>query len=389
MYEKFFKFGSKPFDLLPNPDLLFMSRTHGKALSYLRYGIEERAGFILLTGEVGAGKTTLIRLLMKDHMDKVTLSKVTNTKVDSHQLLTMINDDFGLETEGRSKAALVRELNEFLIDQYALGQRCVLIIDEAQNLCAELLEEVRMLSNLETDGGKLLQIILAGQPELKETLNSHTLLQLRQRIQIGCHLSPLKTEEVRDYILYRMECAGNRDAVQFSDEAFARISEQTRGVPRLINILCDYLLIDAYAAERREVGEQDVAEIVDELDFERQYWPEKKTERAVGGTVQSRARALPGQAQKVLRAIRGLEDRLDYLERQSSRDLPSTMAGLLDRIEELERQVVYQKQQFETLRLMQQTGAMASRIVPPAEPVVKPEPPRKKSWAYRFLFGGE
>ncbi|EGB14415.1 secretion ATPase, PEP-CTERM locus subfamily [Pseudodesulfovibrio mercurii] len=389
MYEKFFNFGSKPFDLLPNPDLLYMSRTHGKALSYLRYGIEERAGFILLTGDVGAGKTTLIRLLIKDHLDKVILSKVTNTKVDSHQLLTMINDDFGLETEGRTKAALVRELNEFLIDQYALGKRCVLIIDEAQNLSAELLEEVRMLSNLETDGGKLLQIILAGQPELKETLNSHTLLQLRQRIQIGCHLSPLKPDEVRDYILYRMECAGNREAVNFSDEAFALIAEQTRGVPRLINILCDYLLIDAFAAERREVGEQDVTEILEELDFERQYWPEKKNQRPVSGMVQSRGRGVPGQAQKVLRAIRTLEDRMDYLERQENSNQPASMVGLLDRIEELEKQVALQRQQLEGLRLSVQNRAMLTRMETLARPAKEPEQPRKRSWAYRLLFGGE
>ncbi|WP_338667648.1 XrtA/PEP-CTERM system-associated ATPase [Pseudodesulfovibrio methanolicus] len=389
MYEEFFNFGSKPFDLLPNPDLLYLSRTHGKALSYLRYGIEERAGFILLTGDVGAGKTTLIRLLIKDHLDNVVLSKVTNTKVDSHQLLTMINDDFGLETEGRTKAALVRELNEFLIDQYALGKRCVLIIDEAQNLSAELLEEVRMLSNLETDGGKLLQIILAGQPELKETLNSPTLLQLRQRIQIGCHLSPLKPDEVRDYILYRMECAGNREAVDFSDEAFALIAEQTRGVPRLINILCDYLLIDAFAAGRREVGEQDVTEIIAELDFERQYWPEKKSKRPASGMVQSRGRSMPGQAQKVLRAIRTLEDRMDYLERQENRNSPSTMVGLLDRIEELEKQVALQRQQLEGLRLSMPDRVMLTRMETPARPAEEPERPRKRSWAYRLLFGGE
>jgi putative secretion ATPase (PEP-CTERM system associated) len=382
MYEKFFNFGTKPFDLLPNPDLLYMSRTHGKALSYLRYGIEERAGFILLTGDVGAGKTTLIRLLIKSHLDKVVLSKVTNTKVDSHQLLTMINDDFGLETEGRTKAALVRELNEFLIDQYALGKRCVLIIDEAQNLSAELLEEVRMLSNLETDGGKLLQIILAGQPELKETLNSHTLLQLRQRIQIGCHLSPLNPDEVRDYILYRMECAGNRDAVDFSGEAFALIAEQTRGVPRLINILCDYLLIDAFAAERREIGEEDVAEILKELDFERQYWPEKTNRRSGPGMVQSRGRGVPGQAQKVLRAIRTLENRMDSLERRDNQGSPAAMIDLLDR-------VALQKQQIEGLKLSLQNRPMFTRTETVSRPAREPEQPRKRSWAYRLLFGGE
>lgn len=389
MYEKFFNFGSKPFDLLPNPDLLYMSKTHGKALAYLSYGIEERAGFILLTGEVGAGKTTLIRLLMKEHLDKVTLSKVTNTKVDSHQLLTMINDDFGLETEGRTKAALVRELNEFLIDQYAAGRRCVLIIDEAQNLSVELLEEVRMLSNLETDGGKLLQIILAGQPELKDLINSRELQQLRQRIQIGCHLSPLKTEEVKDYILYRMERSGNREAVVFSDEAFSSIAGASRGVPRMINILCDYLLIDASAAGRHTVDAVDVDEIVEELDFERQYWPSKRKVRSTPPGVQRGGRPLPQQAQKVLRAIQGLEQRVDTLEQVAVPEAPVAVSGLVERLAELEKEVAFQKQQLESIRFLQQSRAAYNSQQPVVRPQGRQEEPRRKSWAYRLLFGGE
>ena len=321
MYEEFFNFRAKPFDLLPNPDMLFMSSSHGKALSYLRYGIEERVGFILLSGEVGAGKTTLIRELIKRHLDNVTLAKIFNTKADSHQLLTMINDDFGLETEGRSKAALLRDLNEFLIDQYAAGKRAVLIIDEAQNLSTDLLEEIRMLSNLETDGGKLLQIVLVGQPELRDTLNSPELLQLRQRIQIGCHLKPLDREEVTEYIYYRMESAGNRNAVTFAPEALDLIHDLSRGVPRLINILCDYLLLDAFASEKKDIAGEDVSAIADELDFERQYW-QSAQERPAQAAGLHRARKLPKRASQVLKTINDLGNRLDMLERSSSQDRP-------------------------------------------------------------------
>ncbi|MBC16716.1 MAG: ATPase [Desulfovibrio sp.] len=445
MYEEFFGFNAKPFDLLPNPDLLFMSKTHGKALSYLRYGIQERAGFILLTGEVGAGKTTLIRELINRHLENVTLSKVFNTKADSQQLLTMINDDFSLETEGRSKATMIRDLNEFLIDEYAAGRRAVLIIDEAQNLNTELLEEIRMLSNLETDGGKLLQIILVGQPELRQTLDTPELLQLRQRIQIGCHIQPLNAEEVKEYVYYRMERAGNRDAVQFTDQALYLVHEQSRGIPRLINILCDYLLIDSFANQKNTVNEADVSDIVTELDFERQYWqssapsssderhqgaqPSKKPGTHVSGKNPIGAKRLPPRAEKVLRQIRGVESRIEFLEKNLVRDSEKTNLENVERLERLERQVSRIEQQLEALFNMnasnfrgvgretapqptpQQQTAPAPQKPAAPEPVTPAEsaeegdgdipprprtgyqpqdrPPVRRGWAYRLLFGSD
>ena len=388
MYEEFFNFRAKPFDLLPNPDMLFMSRSHGKALSYLRYGIEERVGFILLSGEVGAGKTTLIRELIKRHLDNVTLAKIFNTKADSHQLLTMINDDFGLETEGRSKAALLRDLNEFLIDQYAAGKRAVLIIDEAQNLSTDLLEEIRMLSNLETDGGKLLQIVLVGQPELRDTLNSPELLQLRQRIQIGCHLRPLDREEVTEYIYYRMESAGNRDAVAFAPEALDLIHDLSRGVPRLINILCDYLLLDAFASEKKDIAGEDVSAIADELDFERQYW-QSAQERPSQSAGMRRARKLPKRASQVLKTINDLGNRLDMLERSSSKTDQNTVVGLMERLEAVERKLKMLEDNMESVKAMY-WNRMAQQKMDPMKSVEKKEGrPEKKGWAYRLLFGGE
>ena len=170
MYEKHFSFKYKPFELVPNPDFFFLSSTHKKAITYLDYGINEKAGFILMTGEVGSGKTTIIKNLVKDLGSSVKLSRVNNTMVSSEQLISAINEDFGLEIDGKTKTRLLSELNKFLIEQYSRNIQPILLIDEAQNLSVDLLEEIRLLSNLETDRSKLLQIILVGQPELKRRL---------------------------------------------------------------------------------------------------------------------------------------------------------------------------------------------------------------------------
>jgi putative secretion ATPase (PEP-CTERM system associated) len=241
-------------------------------LTYLDYGISERAGFILLTGEVGSGKTTIIRDLIRKHHERVVISRVFNTDVDSEQLLAMINDDFGLPTQGKDKILLLRDLNDFLIDQFALGNKPVLIIDEAQNLTPKLLEEIRMLSNLETDSAKLLQIILVGQPELRKTLSLPGLLQLRQRISINCYINPLFRLELDEYILHRLSVAGNRSAVDFSMQALDVIYKYSRGIPRLINIICDFLMLSAFAEETTVIDESMVQEVIGDLDFENQYW---------------------------------------------------------------------------------------------------------------------
>ena len=272
VYESFFNLDHKPFELVPNPSFLYMSHAHRKALNYLTYGIRQQSGFILLTGEVGTGKTTLIRRLINSQLTDVILSKVFNTKVEAQQLLEMILEDFGVRPSGKDKPSLLRELNDFLISQYSKGRQCVLIIDEAQNLTHELLEEVRLLSNLENDHQKLLRIILVGQPELKELLASPSLLQLRQRIQVSCHIHPLPATEIEGYISHRLESAGNREAVNFTPEAYEAIAGYTRGIPRLINILCDYLLLDAFARESRDVTLQAVHEVAEDLNFDNQYW---------------------------------------------------------------------------------------------------------------------
>jgi general secretion pathway protein A len=281
MYEEFFALKTKPFELVPNPDFLYLSRSHKKAITYLEYGIKEKVGFILLTGEIGSGKTTILRNLIKNLNDEVSLSKIFNTRVNFEQLLAMINEDFGLEAAGKDKITLIRELNDFLVDQYARQRQCILIIDEAQNLSLDLLEEVRLLSNLETDRHKLLQIIMVGQPELRKMLTRTELQQLRQRISISCHIQPLSTVEVRAYIYHRLETAGNREAILFSDETVEMVCRFSKGIPRLINIICDYLMLAAYVEGVRELNIELVREVIGEIEAENRYWSERSLEDVI------------------------------------------------------------------------------------------------------------
>lgn len=280
MYESFFDLKTKPFELVPNPEFLFFSRAHKKAKTYLDYGIREKIGFIMLTGEVGSGKTTLIRSLIQGLDHAVKLSKIFNTKVSSLQLLAMINEDFGLPVQGKDKITLLRELNDFLIEQYMRNSQSVLIIDEAQNLTPELLEEIRLLSNLETDRHKLLQIILVGQPELRNILSQPDMRQLRQRINISCHLYPLTRAETEDYIRHRLEVAGNRDAAEFQDGTMDLIYTYSRGIPRLINITCDFLFLSAFVDEKREITVDLVKEVIGEVETENRYWQDEAPDSA-------------------------------------------------------------------------------------------------------------
>lgn len=268
MYRAFFNLTEKPFELLPNPRFFYLSKGHKKALSYLEYGIQERAGFTLLTGEVGSGKTTLLRNIIKNLDSETTLSLVFNTRVAAEQLLGMINEDFGLETADKNKVTLLRELNDFLVEENSKNHRPIVIIDEAQNLSEESLEEVRLLSNLEFDNFKMMQIILVGQPELKQLLVQPGLRQLRQRISISCHLEALSREETEAYIYHRLEIAGNRDALKFNDGVFDLIHEYSQGGPRLINVICDFLLLTNFVEEKKEVDEDLVVEAIEELSIE-------------------------------------------------------------------------------------------------------------------------
>ncbi len=249
MYLEFYGLNEFPFNITPDPRFLYYSPRHREAMDLLLYGIANRKGFIELTGEVGCGKTTILRGALSHLPHDVETALVLNPSVDCDQLLRSVLKDFGLTIRGNDRLDYVEQLNEFLLTQAEGGRNVVIVIDEAQDLDTEVMEQVRLLSNLETDEYKLMQIILAGQPELRERLAQHDLRQLRQRILIRCHLSPLEENEVSDYISHRLQVAGAGGDVWFESEAIAKVYEYSNGIPRLINAVCDLSMLSGYAAQ--------------------------------------------------------------------------------------------------------------------------------------------
>ncbi|HEX7128357.1 MAG TPA: AAA family ATPase [Thermodesulfobacteriota bacterium] len=265
MYLRFFGFAERPFNVTPDPRFLYLSAHHQEALAILTYGVRERKGFLVLTGEVGSGKTTLLHTLL-DRLDpNVRAAYLFNTSLSQADLMRAVVEDFGVPTTSTSVGDLVAELNAWLIDRLARGENSVLIIDEAQNLSRELLESVRLLSNLETSKEKLLQLVLVGQPELNLTLNHPSLRQLKQRISLRYHIPPLTRTETLDYIVQRLRIAGATGRI-FTDRALDEIYYYSRGIPRLINILADNALLTAYAKEQRLVDDGAVIEAVRDLE---------------------------------------------------------------------------------------------------------------------------
>lgn len=254
MYRDFFGLKEKPFNVTSDPNFLFLSRAHKEAFSHLLYGIKEKKGFLEITGEVGAGKTTICRALLNQLEANVKSAFLFNSTLPELQLLQAIIDDYGLVVTRRSKVALLGQLNNFLMEEASKGNNVILIIDEAQNLKLSMLEEIRMLSNLETEKEKLLQIILVGQPELKNKLDLPGLRQLRQRISVRFHITPLEKDEVSHYIYHRLAVAGAKDQVYFAPAAFESIYKFSGGIPRLINMICDKALLAAYVMETREIA---------------------------------------------------------------------------------------------------------------------------------------
>jgi general secretion pathway protein A len=265
MYEKYYNLRERPFALSPDPEYLYLSRVHSEALDSLRYGIESRAGFIIVTGEIGAGKTTLLQTLLQRLDPRSTVSRIVNTTLDPRELLEAIALDFGLETTGKSKPVLLRDLGNFLVDQRAQGKRPLLVIDEAQNLSAAALEEVRLLSNLETEKSKLLQILLAGQPDLRDTIASTQLEQFRQRIAVSYHLMPLDEPDTEAYINYRLAHAALGEPMTFPSDTAAMVHRASGGVPRIVNVICDAALVFGYAEERLQIDTQLLDEVLAEL----------------------------------------------------------------------------------------------------------------------------
>jgi general secretion pathway protein A len=248
MYTAFYGLREKPFALSPDPRYLYLAGSHREAFAHLLYGIEQGDGFILVTGEVGTGKTTLCRTLLERLEGGTELAFLFNPSRTALELLQSICAEFGIKAEGRGRRSLLAKLNDFLIEQKRLGRRVLLIIDEAQTLSENTLEQVRLLSNLETSSEKLIQILLLGQPELDQKLDSEGLRQLRQRISVRWQLSPLSAEETHAYIRHRVGIAANKPTELFSESALRQVHRRTGGIPRLINQLCDRALLAGYAA---------------------------------------------------------------------------------------------------------------------------------------------
>ncbi|MDA3915827.1 MAG: AAA family ATPase [Deltaproteobacteria bacterium] len=267
MYNTFFDLRKKPFKLVPNPEFLFLGKCHEEVLAHLTYATSQGDGFVEITGEVGTGKTTLCRVFLENLDKDIEAAFIFNSKLDSTQLLKAIHKELGIISIANGPVELTQDLNDFLLEKKSQGKSVILLIDEAQNLGKETLEQLRLLSNLETTSSKLLQIILVGQPELREILDSHEMRQLRQRINLSYHIYPMTQKETFDYITHRINITSRKPQTLFTRSAQKKIFQLTRGIPRLINIICDRALLVAYSQNQNRVTPSSVKVAIDELDI--------------------------------------------------------------------------------------------------------------------------
>ncbi|MFZ4396741.1 MAG: ExeA family protein [Kiritimatiellia bacterium] len=265
MYLKFFQLQEAPFSITPDPRYLFFTPAHRAAFDHLVYGVSSRRGFIELTGEVGCGKTTICRAVLNQLGDQVRSALILNPCMSGHQLLRAIVTDFGLQAP-RDRLGQLAALNAFLLKQAEAGGNVVLIIDEAQDLSSRTMEEVRLLSNIETSRQKLIQIVLAGQPELKKRLEAPELRQLRQRITVRTHIPPLSVSDIAGYIQHRLLTAGAPEDVRFDEAAINRVAAYSGGVPRMINAVCDYAMLAAYTQNLRKITDTCVERAIRQLE---------------------------------------------------------------------------------------------------------------------------
>lgn len=282
MYESYYGLDSKPFQLTPDPDFFFASRWHKRAMSYLQYGLSQAEGFIVITGDIGTGKTTIANSLVAEIEDDIMVAHIVTPKLSPDELVKMVASKFGLEVAGQTKADILKALEVYLYDLSATGRRALLLVDEAQNLPLETIEELRMLSNFQEFGKPLLQSFLLGQEELQPILRAPNMEQFRQRIVASCHLAPLTFEETKEYIEFRLHHAGWNGSALFSEEAYARIHHFTRGVPRKINTLMDRILLFGYLEELETLDEKAVDSVISEVS-EEMFLPEQnEAEQGVG-----------------------------------------------------------------------------------------------------------
>ena len=296
MYESFYHFTGKPFQLNPDPTFYFASKGHSRAFAYLKYGIYQGDGFIVITGDIGAGKTTLLRVLMEEiDTDRIVLAQLVSTQLEADDLLQAVCSAFRLPTSGLTKADRLAALEVFLRSLPEQGKRALLIVDEAQNLTLGAMEELRMLSNFQIGARPLVQSFLVGQPELRAIMRSPSLQQLRQRIIASYHLGPLAREEVRAYVRHRLTQVGWSGDPEIQDSIFDSMYEETGGVPRLINALCNRLLFGAYLDSKHSIGPAEMRETIRELRDEIGQIPRAQPGEPAGGAPagEPRAGALP------------------------------------------------------------------------------------------------
>jgi putative secretion ATPase (PEP-CTERM system associated) len=269
MYESFYGLSSKPFQMNPDPNFYFGSKQHRRAKAYLEYGVQRNEGFIVITGEVGAGKTTVVRSLISGlDTTKVVVANLVTTQLDATDTLRMVGAAFGVWVKDSFKVDLLLALEAFFLTQASQGKRCLLIVDEAQNLSIGAVEELRMLSNFQCDQQALLQTFLVGQPEFRVMLQSPGMKQLCQRVTATCHIGPLDEEETGAYIEHRLTCAGSTGRPSFEAAAVNKIFKSSNGIPRRINLICDRLLLLGYLAAKETLGVEDVTQVVDEIQEE-------------------------------------------------------------------------------------------------------------------------
>jgi len=269
MYEDFYGLISKPFQLNPDPGFYFSSKQHRRARAYLEYGVMRCEGFIVITGEVGAGKTTVVRGLLEGlNSENIVAASLVSTQVDAEDTLKLVAAAFGIKAKGESKGDLLISLEAFFLSKALQGKRCLLIVDEAQNLQTKAIEELRMLSNFQSGKKALLQTFLIGQPEFRKILQSPEMLQLRQRVTATCHLGPLDQDETQEYIRHRLRCAGAKEKPELAVEIFETIYSYTDGIPRRINNLMDRVLLNGFLAEKIFIDLSLVDKIIEELNSE-------------------------------------------------------------------------------------------------------------------------
>ena len=313
MYKEFYGLRANPFNVNPDPRYLFLTRHTEEALACLTYGIQSRKGFVLLTGEVGTGKTTLINKLLEWlRLQQVATAFIFNSRLNVAQFLDYTMADFGIPCDTRSKSQILLRLYNWLLDRYRAGETAVLIVDEAQNLSDEVLEEIRMLTNLETFTEKLMQIVLVGQPELEQKLKQPQMRQLRQRLTLRAKTHPLTLEETKAYVQQRLRIAGSNGQQIFDAEALATVHRYANGIPRVINLLCEHCLVSAFVDQQKTIGAGVVDAVARDFDL---------SDNAASGAMTAPA---PSNGEKfdLVDALRSLATLADRLRETEEKDLP-------------------------------------------------------------------